>query len=66
MTTIQQAINKEMGRLRDKALIKGVWENFGQKEYSKLKDKYGDCGLIQDFYTWCINRHDNNINEGVI
>jgi hypothetical protein len=64
--TIQEAINKEMRKLRDKAIKKGIYENFGQKEYLKLKDKYGDCGLIDDFFKWCISRHNNNVNEGVI
>lgn len=64
--TQQTDINKAMRNLRDKALRSGVYENFGQKEYLKLKDKYGDTGLINDFFKWCISRHDNNINEGVI
>lgn len=54
-------ISKEMMKLISKGTVSGVYENFGQKEYLKLKNKYGDHRLIQEFYMWCCTRHDNNL-----
>lgn len=64
-------------QLRYKAHRKGgVYENFGQKEYLKLKDKFskykGLFGeetdkrideLLAGFFEWCISRDDKNIQN---
>ena len=63
---IEKAIAKEQDKLINKANTKGLYENFGQKEVSKLKDKYIDTSsytdemnairdAIQEFNTWCMN-----------
>jgi len=51
-------INKIKGQLMVKAMKKGIWENFGQKERRKLEDKYAMyvpeiAKLILDFDEWC-------------
>ena len=56
-------INKIKQRLIRKAQKKGIWENFGQKEFRKLMDKYGanfysDAELriaLLRFDTWAMN-----------
>ncbi len=71
---IMKEIRKIKKQLINKALKKGIWENFGQKEYLKLKDKYSkymnvfsvetDKRLNEEldgFYNWCINFNDNNL-----
>ena len=42
-------------KLVKKALKKGLWENFGQKEYRALQSKYGMTPEIQEFFNWCVN-----------
>ena len=50
-------------RLTAKARRIGLWENFGQREVGRLKDKHigANCvtretySLFQDFDNWCMN-----------
>jgi uncharacterized OB-fold protein len=43
---IHSEIKRIKQKLIQKAKIKGLWENFGQKEYRMLRDKYG-----KDYYS---------------
>lgn len=66
-------IKKDIEKLKKKLIIKakktGIYENFGQKEVSILKDKYSDCiytdskswNLIEYFDTWCMDFSDEDI-----
>jgi hypothetical protein len=52
--------------LISKAKKKGLYENFGQRESSKLRDKYdfwdGEIGdLIQGFDEWARNVNDGDL-----
>lgn len=59
-------ILKTMKSLRLKAIKKGgVWENFGQKEVRKMKDKYGDIGLVCDFENWCMNMDNSQLQQEI-
>lgn len=62
--TIQSDLMREIKKLRRKALKKGVYENFGDREIREMKDKYGDVGLVNDFERWCLNADDNKIAKG--
>lgn len=53
--TAQSEINKIKKRLTSKAESKGLWEDFGQKEHRKLKDKYGSSREVDSFFNWAIN-----------
>jgi hypothetical protein len=61
-------INRLKKRLVNKAKVKGVYENFGQAEVGKLKEKYSYNSLvygtkkdrqlatyIDAFDTWCMS-----------
>lgn len=54
-------IDKAKKRLIKKAIKKGMWENFGQKEVGKLSDKYSNhmmtesWNLIVNFDIWCMD-----------
>jgi len=67
-------INNIKKRLIQKAQKKGLYENFGQTEVRKLKDKYnyndlryGDqkqrqmAELIESFDKWCMNVCDKDL-----
>ena len=45
-------ISKITTKLIRKALQKGIWEDFGQDEVRKLKDKYGYTPQIKRFDNW--------------
>jgi len=45
-------IEKFKKQLIAKAKNKGIYENFGQKEVSKLEDKYGRTTLVSEFDEW--------------
>ena len=60
----------------DEIKKKGVWENFGQKEYLKLKEKWDryigkfssetDRRIQEELdglFDWCVNRDNNNLDE---
>lgn len=58
------SINSEKKKLIEKAKKKGIYENFGQKEVSKLKDKFINISsytdemnkmrvLLSNFDDWC-------------
>ena len=66
--TLRADINRKKRQLMAKAKKRGIYENFGQKEVSKLKDKwhyydliYGSelersiAALIDSFDNWCMN-----------
>ena len=42
---LTREINGTIKRLKEKARKKGIYENFGQKELRKLKDKYDYLSL---------------------
>ena len=55
--------------LVNRVRVKGLYENFGQKEVRQLEDKYRDCeykereawDLIKNFNHWCMNFCDKDI-----
>jgi hypothetical protein len=64
--TLEKAIQKEKQKLINKAKKKGLYENFGQKEVSKLEDTFNyrqlvygtpeerdQADLIRLFSNWC-------------
>ena len=69
---ITTAVKRERSKLIAKVKDNGLWENFGQKEVRKLKDKYIDISkytdemnrrrdIIQDFNEWCMSCDDSII-----
>ena len=58
---IQKDVDKARKRLINKAIKKGMWENFGQKEVRKLEDKWehqrytDQFKIIDEFNTWCMD-----------
>ena len=73
---IRRAIEKTKQVLISMALIKGLYENFGQSEVRKIKDKFNynnlvygsfeereQAQLIQDFNEWAYNFDDNDLNH---
>ena len=47
-----------------KAISKGgIYENFGQNEYRKLKDEYGDNELTSSFFNWTLNVDDRTLKR---
>jgi hypothetical protein len=63
---IQTAIAKEQDKLINKVRTKGLYENFGQREVSKLEDRFINSSsytdemnvnrlLIEEFNEWCMN-----------
>ena len=61
MDKIYKEVEKTKEKLIKEAKTKGIYENFGQKEYNKLKDKFAqyqyttDFEPINNFFKWCIN-----------
>jgi len=65
-------IRKEKGKLIERAKKKGIYENFGQKELIKLKEKWNKYIIafpnsakaiqehIDNFDNWCMNYIDKN------
>lgn len=71
---IRADINKYKKQLITRAIKKGLYENFGQKEVRKLEDKYIPMAkdfdekcklkdLIFDFDNWARNFNDNDIKR---
>ena len=70
-------INTEIGRIKkrliQKALNKGLWENFGQLEVSKLESKYFDhkykndgiWDKIREFDNWCMTFDLSKLRNGL-
>ena len=66
-TKLNNDIKKIKTGLIARAKEKGLWENFGQNEVNKLRDKYFDdmynfvddnvqvCTVINNFSNWCSN-----------
>ena len=72
ITELKKDINKYKKSLLKKAKEKGLYENFGQKEVLKLKDKYDVFyrkdykpiieDLINDFeFNFCLKIDDNSL-----
>ena len=60
MKALQRDIEKQKAKLIAKAMKKGLYENFGQKEVRDLEDKYADgttgkIEAIQAFEIWCMD-----------
>ena len=64
--TLKRAITTTKQRLIKKAQVKGIYENFGQTETRKLRDKYDcsdfgdtqqrqDAKLVNAFEDWAMN-----------
>ena len=60
--TMQADINRHKQQLIERYQRSGIYENFGQDEVRKLRDKYGidytfrrTDKLIDDFNDWCMN-----------
>jgi hypothetical protein len=59
--SIKRDVAKMKRRLMRQAKKRGIWENFGQKEFRDLDNKYGyytcdrdvDTQPIFDFREWC-------------
>jgi hypothetical protein len=59
---LKREIAKEKQKLVKRAR-KGLYEDFGQKEYGRLMEKYGDLYYTNDdvrkeldrFFDWCVN-----------
>lgn len=73
--SLVRAITIQKNKLIKKAKTKGLYENFGQREVSKLSDKFIDISdyssemntnrtLIQNFDNWCMNADTNTIRIG--
>jgi hypothetical protein len=60
---LKREIAREKQKLVKIAKSKGLYEDFGQREYSKLEAKYGDLYYTDDdirteldrFFDWCVN-----------
>jgi len=51
-------------KLINKAAVRGVWENFGQKEIRALRDKYDYTELVYGNYEdRCIATEINNLED---
>ena len=75
MAKIDLEIKKLKKKLQFKALKRGIYENFGDKEIRMLKSKYptGYMGeerynmdKIQEFEEWCRNVDDNRIKKEIL
>jgi hypothetical protein len=67
MSKEAQELAREIAREKQKlvkiARSKGLYEDFGQKEYGRLMEKYGDLYYANDdvrkeldrFFDWCVN-----------
>ena len=71
---MKATINRYKKALTLKAKDKGLYENFGQIEVRKLKDKYINLSdysdkmnnkrkLLDDFNEWCMNFNDNDLKR---
>jgi len=74
--TIRTDIARAKRRLVAKAKTRGMWENFGDREVRKLKDKhdylslrYGcaedraKAALLEDFDNWCLNYTGSDVTR---
>ena len=63
---LKKEINQMKKRLMLKAKMKGLYENFGQKELRKLKDKYDQWNRevgnqIDEFEKWAMSVDDRSL-----
>lgn len=52
---IKERIDEVKKKLIERVKLKGIYENFGQKEYMMFRNKYGDCKELDEFFDWCVN-----------
>jgi hypothetical protein len=50
-------------KLIQKAVKKGIYENFGQNEIRDLQDKYGYTPEIKEFDDWAMNFDQRKLEE---
>ena len=72
---LKKSIKIYQDRLIKKAKESGIYENFGQKEVSALKDKFSNYdgymdmnqrqAIIQEFDNWCMNYTGNNVKRNL-
>ena len=68
INAVRRDINRAKATLIGRANVKGIYENFGDAEIRKIKDKYNYkslaggkiddrdiINLIQSFENWCMN-----------
>jgi hypothetical protein len=73
---LTREIQKTKKRLANRAKRNGLWENFGQKDVHKIKDKFDYHSLsygseeertmareIEVFNNWCMNFNDAQLAE---
>ena len=64
-TKLIKEIERTQNKLKERVKTKGIYENFGQREVSRLKDKYIDISVytdemnrmrqhIDNFNNWCM------------
>jgi hypothetical protein len=74
VSQVRSVIKRVQKQLSNKWKKKGGWENFGQKELRKMKDKfkydpYGSpqerqiAKVLDDFDNWAVNYVGENVNE---
>jgi hypothetical protein len=75
-TRLINDIQKTKDKLVQKAKKKGLWENFGQDDVHRIRDKYdyhslvyGDVSerklakRIENFNDWCVNFNDRDLRN---
>ena len=69
---LRRDIAKAKKKLVAKAKRKGLYENFGQKEYRELDDKYSDwrydaqmSNILNEFFHWAGTFDDRKLKEMV-
>ena len=55
ISVIRRDVSKAKSALIKKALKRGLYENFGQKEIRKLQDKYGYIPEVERLDDWAMN-----------
>ena len=74
---IKTRINHYKKQLIQKAIKKGLYENFGQNEVSKLNSEFIDISkytdemnekreLITEFDEWCMNFNDKQLKREIL
>lgn len=72
--SLRKAVEKKKTQLINKAIKRGLYENFGEKEQRYLKDKFIDLSsytdemnkkrdIVQSFNEWCYNFNDKQLQE---
>jgi len=58
-------VASEKKKLIREAKKKGIYENFGQTEVRKLRDKYGSIKEVEEFDNWAMNFVQRKLNKVV-